>query len=243
MTPRPLTDEQLSAALRAQLPVPAASLRERILVEVAATPQQRRLPSILGRLTDADQGSRRRALLLVALVALALVASAVATAGALLQERRVPRLAVDPPAELPGVGEVVHGWPSTGENAAGVYSMDGSTCSSSYCTVGWMHNGYGSGDVEIRVNLDARRPAAAGATPVTIGGHEGTYRRVGGQEEWFIDMDGATIRVLLEAKSGASDSDLAEAHAIVESIRSEPHPGRLGFRVLFRLSSGDWDSG
>ena len=60
MTPRPLTDAQLAAALRAYLPVAHAGLHERIRAEITTTPQQRRLFSILGRLTDADPIARRR---------------------------------------------------------------------------------------------------------------------------------------------------------------------------------------
>src|SRR5688572_15041811 len=53
-------------------------------------------------------------------------------------------------------GEVVRGWPSTARNLAGTYSWDGSGCSSGSCIVGWMHNGYGSADVEIRIDVPVR---------------------------------------------------------------------------------------
>ena len=100
MTPRPVTDEQLAAGLRAHLPAstpPCASGSS-----PRSRPRRRSgLPSILGRLNDADPVARRRTILLVALLALALAASAVATAGALLREQRTPDLSLDPPAELP----------------------------------------------------------------------------------------------------------------------------------------------
>ncbi len=53
-------------------PSPVADVRmhERVLAEISTTPQERRLPSLLGRLTDADPMARRRMMLLVALVAL-----------------------------------------------------------------------------------------------------------------------------------------------------------------------------
>ena len=56
---------------------------------------------------------------------------------------------VPPFPARPGAAEAVPGWPGTSENAAGVYSWDGSSCASSSCNLGFMHNGYGSGDVEI----------------------------------------------------------------------------------------------
>src|SRR3954452_13959874 len=101
MMPRPLTDDQIAAALRAHLPVPHATLRVQIVAEVATTPQQRRLPSIFGRISDPDPMARRRMMLIVALVALAVSASAVAIAGALLREHRAPELSLDPPPDLP----------------------------------------------------------------------------------------------------------------------------------------------
>ncbi len=54
--------------------------------------------------------------------------------------------------ELPACESLpVHGWPSTGRNEPGMYSWDGSPCGRS-CVIGFMHNGNGSGDVEIRVD-------------------------------------------------------------------------------------------
>ena len=102
MTPRPLTDAQLAAGLRVYLPEARGGLHERILGEISTTPQERRLPSIFGRLTDADPLARRRMTLLVALVALALSLSAAAIAGALLREKQAPDLSLDRPADLDG---------------------------------------------------------------------------------------------------------------------------------------------
>jgi hypothetical protein len=101
MTPRPLTDAQLAAALRAHLPVAHAGLHEQIRAAISTTPQQRRLFSILGRLTDADPVARRRVVLIAALVALAFAASIAAIAGALLREKQAPDLSLDPPTDLP----------------------------------------------------------------------------------------------------------------------------------------------
>ena len=127
-----------------------------------------------------------------------------------------------------------------------------------------MHNGYGSGDVEITMGIVF--PLAAipdDATAVTVAGHTGIYRRIDpGQgewtvgvlqnrgdatdvlwEEWVVDIEGTTIAIHLRAKSGASEPDLADAHGIIESVRYETSSGRLGFRLVFMLTTDDWDSG
>jgi hypothetical protein len=95
MNGRPLTDAQISGALRARLPERAqAGLRERVLETVETTSQQRAWPSFLGGVTDADPVARRRSLLLAAalLVALALAGAAAVGAWRLLHR--------DPPHEL-----------------------------------------------------------------------------------------------------------------------------------------------
>lgn len=256
MTHRPLTDDQLAAGLRAHLPVPDAALRERILAASTTTPQDRRLPSILGRMTDADPVVRRRTLLLVALLALAISISAVAVAGALLRDRSDRDLSVVPPVDRPSavpsptrtLSQVVNGWPDTTENAAGLYSWDGSACGASTaasCTVGFMHNGYGSGDVSITIQALAVDPSSAGgAVAATVAGHDGFYRRVSDElEVWIADLEGTTIRIGLEARPGTSAADLAEAYAIIDSMRTEPRDNVYGFRLVFTLLTDDWDSG
>jgi hypothetical protein len=154
-----------------------------------------------------------------------------------------PDASLRPPT--PGVGEVVRGWPDTSENAAGVYSWDGSSCSSTYCGMGFMHNGYGSGDVEIHVRVFPGGPNTDdGATGVTVAGHDGIHRRIDARvEEWIVDIEGTTIAIRLEARPGTSPTDLAEAHAIVASMRTEPRDNALGFRLVFTLTTNDWDSG
>ena len=93
MNGRPLTDAQISNALRALLPDRAqAGLRERILEVAETTSQQRALPSFFGALSEADPMTRRRTLLIAAalLVALALVSAA--ALGALRLLEREPNL-------------------------------------------------------------------------------------------------------------------------------------------------------
>jgi Tol biopolymer transport system component len=84
VTHRRLTDDQLAAALRAHLPASARlEMRDAIRARAEATPQQRAMPSILGRLFDADPIARRQALLIAAAALLAIAVSGIAVAGAL----------------------------------------------------------------------------------------------------------------------------------------------------------------
>jgi hypothetical protein len=138
----------------------------------------------------------------------------------------------------------VHGWPDTTENPAGVYSWDESNCGMS-CNLGFMHNGYGSGDLEITIDvLPERAPPDVDATAVTVAGHDGIYRRVNArEEEWIVDIEGTTIAINLTTRSGTSEAEQAEAHAIIDSMRTEATDNRLGFRLVFTLTTNDWDSG
>jgi len=114
-----------------------------------------------------------------------------------------------------------------------------------YCSIGFMHNGYGSGDVRIYIDVVPAAPTFNdSATAVTVAGHEGTYRRTdAGREEWTVDIDGTTLAITLEARSGTSRADLADAHGIIESMRTEPRAPSRGFALVFTLTNGNWDSG
>jgi len=154
------------------------------------------------------------------------------------------------PAASASEGELVRGWPDTNENAAGVYSWDGFSCAGAYCTVsadgGFMHNGYGSGDVEITIDYvhEGAAISDAGWTAATIAGHDGLYRRIDAQqEEWMVDIEGTTIAIHLSAEPGTSQIELDEAHAIIDSMRTESRNTNLGFRLVFTLTTDDWDSG
>lgn len=136
--------------------------------------------------------------------------------------------------------EEAHGWPSTRKNAAGTYSWrDG--CAGANCIFGWMHNGYGSGDVAITIDYRTGSPTPSGEQ-VTVAGYDGIYRRVDSlTEEWIVDIEGSTVAITLTAEAGTSQADLDEAHAIIDSMRTEPTAA--GFRILFTLATDDWDSG
>jgi hypothetical protein len=139
----------------------------------------------------------------------------------------------------------IRGWPHTTQNPAGEYSWDRRTCAGQFCVRGFMHNGYGSGDVEIHVQAASEAPVPNEShTAVTFAGHDGLYRRVDARtEEWIVRIQETTLAIRLEAKPGTSDADLAEAHAVIESMRTEPRDTKLGFRLVFTLMTNDWDSG
>jgi hypothetical protein len=88
------------------------------------------------------------------------------------------------------------------------------------------------------------RAIDAGAAAVKLGGHDGIYRRIDGLEaEWIADIEGRTATIRLTAEPGTSQTVLEEAHAIIDSIRVESKDDDPGFRLIFTLSTGNWDSG
>ena len=208
----------------------------------------------------AGQKSRRRPALpssrAIRLLAAAALLTALVIAGALVIERAadanrraataasLPRPTSTVPQAITGAREV-RGWPDTTQNPAGEYSWDGRTCAGQWCVHGFMHNGYASGGVNIVVQVAPKRPDLNdGQTVVTVAGHDALYRRTGpGTEEWIVGIQRATLAISLEAEPGASDADLAEAHAIIQSMRTETRDTKLGFRLVFTLMTNDWDSG
>ena len=104
MNARPLTDAQISQALRAHLPEAAApGLRERVFAAAETTAQLRSFPSFLGALSDVDPVGRRRSLLIAAALLLALAVASAAAVGAwrLLQRDPLDELSLEPPADVP----------------------------------------------------------------------------------------------------------------------------------------------
>ena len=142
------------------------------------------------------------------------------------------------------------GWPTATRNPAGLYSWDPGRCGEGLstgenCFVGFMHNGYGSRNVQIFIrNVTAGERSLQAATAVTVAGHAGTYRRMDARRErWLVDIDGTTLEIRLRAEPNTSQADLDEAHAIIESMRTEPRDSTLGFRLVFTLTTDTWDSG
>jgi hypothetical protein len=104
MNARPLTDAQISQALRGHLPEAAApGLRQRVMDATETTAQLRSFPSFLGALSDADPVARRRSLVIAAALLLAAALASAAAAGAwrLFQRDPVDALSLEPPADLP----------------------------------------------------------------------------------------------------------------------------------------------
>ena len=150
-----------------------------------------------------------------------------------------------PPSPPSYKGEVVRGWPTTSRNPAGVYSWDGRSCAGGPCIVDFMHNGYGSGDVTLNIErVRGGQPPGAGWTAATVAGHDGLYRRTAPrQEAWLVEVEGTTIAVHLTTRRGTRQVELDEGHAIIDSMSTEEQDTELGFRLVFRLTTNDWDSG
>ena len=204
-----------------------------------------------------------------AIAGAAAVFVAIAGFGGLVRADRQPT-PLDPPSvstcvatSEPDDGEVVNGWPDTTKNRAGVYSW-GALPHADDVIEGFMHNAYspGSGEVEILVDglpgqlvphqgqtVPGRLVPHQGQTAATVAGCEGTYRSFIGEvmgrrvEQWMVDIQGTTVTISLHAGPGAPPSEVDEAHEIIESIRAEPRDDPYGFRLLFTLTTGTWDSG
>jgi hypothetical protein len=228
-----MTDERLDRLVRLILSERAED------VAADALPVDAMAERITTRLQPSPFG-RTWVLLAAALLTALLIGGALVVGG-------LPRLPSLPPPTAPPAsaaeGERVRGWPDTTENQPGVYSWDGSPCGMS-CNSGFMHNGYGSGNLEIRIEVVRGPPTDDGATAVTVAGHSGMYRRIDAQqEEWIVDIEGTTIAIRFTARPGTSQAELAEAYAIIGSMRTEPQDTDLGFRLVFTLTTNNWDSG
>ncbi len=156
-------------------------------------------------------------------------------------------------------GRLASGWLSTSTNPAALYSWTGAGGNSTHLE-GFMHNGYGSGDVAIQIGVADGAIPDADATAVEVAGHNGFYRRLDPQgdepailtpyepiegqgEEWIVDIEGTTLAILLTARPGTSQADLDDAHSIIDSMWTEPIDHSFGFRLVFRVPTDDWDSG
>jgi len=219
----------------------------------------------------ASMGTRRRQMVNLTAVGIGtvvVVIGLVAGLGGILRADLGPTVLDQPPSVVnpepsvsPSVAGEVRGWPDLDRNPAGTYSWDGSACDPSprnSCNVGFMHNGYkpGSGDVNIMFEGEPGQLIPHKGKASTVAGLEGTYRRFIGDyhspgnwmnglpiEEWMVDIKGTTITIHLIAKPGAPETELAEAHEIISSLRAEPRHNDLGFRLLFTLATNTWDSG
>ena len=198
----------------------------------------------------------------VGAIGAAAVIVALAGLGGVVRADRSPTVLDTPSPSLqaPAPADAdVSGWPGRTKNAAGVYSWDGIPFPEfPNQTLGLIHNGYkpGSGDVNIVIRgVPGRLIPHRGDTAVTVAGFEGSYRQFIGEnspaswmdglptEEWMVDIQGTTVTILVIEEARARESELAEAHDIVASIRMEPQDNELGFRLDFTLTTNTWDSG
>jgi hypothetical protein len=195
--------------------------------------------------------TRRRQIVNVAAIgvgALAVVIGLAVGLGGLVRADPGPTVLHQPPSvvtRIPGEKEVSD-WPDMSRNPPGLYSWDGVYDGKYNTNEGFMHNGYASGDLEIHIALDPGASIAEddGATPVTVAGHNGIYRRIDARHEvWLIAVDANPILIELETHHDVTDAELAEAYAIIASMRTEQRDNELGFRLVFMLTTNDWDSG
>lgn len=162
-------------------------------------------------------------------------------------DRRPTVIDAPPPAPTsvatptPGAAAIVHGWPGARSNPAGVYSWD-------VQGQRWMHN-VSDGASGVVIEFWPIPIVSQGEeTAVTVAGYEGIYRQIPidstgvSREEWIVDIEGTTVSLVLTASPGTTEAELAEAHAVIASIRSEPQKDDPGFMLTFTLSRG-WDSG
>ena len=150
-----------------------------------------------------------------------------------------------PAASVPRVpSEDVEGWPTTSSNRAGAYSWDGRTCAkSTSCIPGFMHNGYGSGDVTLNIER-VEGPAPGGWTPTTVAGRPGAHRQLNEfQDVWRVEIHGTALEIRLTTRPDTNHSEIEEGRAIVASMYTEKRPTELGWRLVFILTTNDWDSG
>ncbi len=136
--------------------------------------------------------------------------------------------------------EAVHRWPGARSNPDGLYSWTGGTR--------WMHNVTQTGtpvevifsEVDEMWGVPVDDIAASSATldrpyvgrPV----HVADTRL----QAWLLDLDGMRVAILVKSFTDSDPALVAEAEAIVESIRVESTES--GHRLVFRLLEG-WDSG
>jgi hypothetical protein len=113
-----------------------------------------------------------------------------------------------------------------------------------------MHNGYQQGQGEFTLWINGRADAGYpdGTTSTTVAGHPASYQVLptgadGSRTElWIISIDGQRVTISLSSGANATDAQLAEAHAIIESMRSELKDSAPGYVLTFWLPWG-WDSG
>jgi hypothetical protein len=116
-----------------------------------------------------------------------------------------------------------------------------------------MHNGYAAGRAANSATITVERakgpePSASqrpgGWTPVAIAGQEGLHRQVNPFEEtWRFELAGTPMEISLTTEPKTKKAAIDEARAIIASIYPEERDNQLGWRLVFTLTTNDWDSG
>jgi hypothetical protein len=220
------------------------------LADIARTPQRRalRAPWRFALMPALPRATSVAALALVVAVAAGAFVYLNSPGGASLgsSPTALPSAVTSPTAEA----DAVKGWPGNrGSSAPGLYSWDEVTCEPTNCIMGVLHS-HGSDDgtdVEsVRISISRITEwsiSDASATPVTVAGHQGLYLHSNPQlEGWNVDFDGTLLSITLSVGSGADEAVVDEAYSIIESLVYEQRDTPLGFRLVFRLPSGRWDS-
>jgi hypothetical protein len=133
------------------------------------------------------------------------------------------------------------GFPGARENSPGLYSWRSGS-------PGWMHKHVeGAGGIEITFTAVAEDRFRGGAVEHALNEddvpHSDGPVRVADlvTQVWVLDVAGTRVGVIVESSLTTRASDLAEAEAIVRSIRGEPiQDGAV--LLTFSLPAG-WDSG
>jgi hypothetical protein len=173
---------------------------------------------------------------LAAVAGLVLVMGAAPATGSARTPSPVPR--------APDASSTVHGWVGARGGPAGLYSWPEGGRS-------WMHNVSveGSGPIEITFGtLDA--PYGIPVDDIGLAGAHlaGSYRerpeRVTDvrMQAWILDVDASRVVIIVKAFPDTAPALVAEAEAIVRSIRVERSDTSAGHRLVFELPAG-WDSG
>ena len=115
----------------------------------------------------------------------------------------------------------------------------------------WMHSGYASSNVQISVDVYPEGSQTARGTVSATDGVTAVVAARGWTEgpmlamRWTSTSSGWTTAVINECSrlSGTDRATLADAHAIIDSMRTEAIHNDLRFRLVFALTTNDWDSG
>ena len=172
------------------------------------------------------EGTRSRSIRLALAVTLTVVAIGASTAMTVAQAE-------------PSASPEIHGWPGARANPAGLYSW-------TLGSMGWMHNVTHEGTpVEIEFEpLDDTYPVPTDTSASAR--LRAPYEAVEPISDtriqaYLVDFPEARVSIIVRSFPESDPALIAEAEAIVESVRVEHQDDGTG-RLVFMLPEG-WDSG